>query len=1245
MPDKVAQYLIGLGGDPSDLAAAFTTAKGIARSAVDEIKRITDKADLFSSISDNLPKVQQAIDSAKGKITQLTAEIAKIEDAGGKAPKALTQALADAERAVVSATKEMARQQQQLATLDSQLTRAGVNTKALAAEQARLAAASQAAAEAATIQAAKQTLGLTTLKDTEAQALRLKQSYVALQASGTLSAAETAAAQKLLSQQLKELEGTVTKADGAFQHLGDAKEQFRGMVAPALAASAAIGTVVAELAHATEAARSFDNNLALVGTVTQLNKEQLDALGAGARSLARDIGIDVNEALKSLYELIRSGVPPENSLEVLRASAEAAKASITDTATGARAASVLISAFGVDVKSIGPALDIVVRSAQSGGPTLAEFAANAGHLGQAVRASGADFREVAALLNVMTNASNDAAGSTETLTKILINLNRPEIGAKLRDLGIDGRSLADTFRQLDEKGLRLNELLELGVVSTKGAAALAALTNNAGQVPIALNAVATATGTVAAANAKLYDTQRERQERFNAALHETEIQLGKLVGAAGGLLTVGSLLLNLFNSLGTGFEGFNALTAGPIRNILVLADSIITASRAAKDSKAPIAEFHQGLIDGSVIVLKASDSINKLRGDIKFFADDLLKQTEAIRTNAAAQVDAVNKAAENAVAALDKSLKAQVATDAASAEIRKKAEADKLAIIVESEAKVTAATQKAIDARTLLATKDADIQKNLARDVTAIRSAALTKILGDYQTHYGELARLAQESQAKLNALETERVTFNEGIQSKLRDIRLASLSDLQQYSERAQEVDRLIAKGREVAATQGIDAAKKYFDQAVTTSEGVKKIVNDDGVEVVTQFQAQQKQIELIKKVAAAYNDELGKAGQRAKEGADGTEEALKSVGEKIKSLQEQLADLNKQASKAITLEISQDIKGYESAKAAIADLVKPETKVITIQTQLSGNSAPPPGFAGGGYVPRWREYAQAFADGGPVFRRPGWKKVPGTGNADTQPALLSEGDFVMRKSASQKLGDGFMSRLANFYADGGPVMRFADGGTARRELTDNQKQLGYAHYVLQYLFSHPFFNEGRKALGDDIRIIERGYGNASVYKDMTEWAESLASNYQLYRFYGVTSTGTGEPTPPSLKSFDQWVHMIELAKKFAAGGMARGGDTVPAMLTPGEWIVPRQAAMNISKFFGGGFLPSLNAMRDPPRPKYLASGGPVGDIARAAGRHSMTSLAPTFNITINTPFPVDDDRTMRQVKRKLDEINRRSS
>jgi len=60
-----------------------------------------------------------------------------------------------------------------------------------------------------------------------------------------------------------------------------------------------------------------------------------------------------------------------------------------------------------------------------------------------------------------------------------------------------------------------------------------------------------------------------------------------------------------------------------------------------------------------------------------------------------------------------------------------------------------------------------------------------------------------------------------------------------------------------------------------------------------------------------------------------------------------------------------------------------------------------------------------QAFATGG---------LVPGSGNSDTVPAMLTPGEFVIRKNSVQKLGANNLAHMNN----GGTVQKFATGGTA---------------------------------------------------------------------------------------------------------------------------------------------------------------------------------------------------------------------
>jgi TP901 family phage tail tape measure protein len=70
-----------------------------------------------------------------------------------------------------------------------------------------------------------------------------------------------------------------------------------------------------------------------------------------------------------------------------------------------------------------------------------------------------------------------------------------------------------------------------------------------------------------------------------------------------------------------------------------------------------------------------------------------------------------------------------------------------------------------------------------------------------------------------------------------------------------------------------------------------------------------------------------------------------------------------------------------------------------------------------------------RTFNQGGKVHRFATGGLVPGVGNSDTVPAMLSPGEFVIRKSSVQKLG---ASNLAGMNS-GGEIQRFKDGTTGR--------------------------------------------------------------------------------------------------------------------------------------------------------------------------------------------------------------------
>lgn len=111
--------------------------------------------------------------------------------------------------------------------------------------------------------------------------------------------------------------------------------------------------------------------------------------------------------------------------------------------------------------------------------------------------------------------------------------------------------------------------------------------------------------------------------------------------------------------------------------------------------------------------------------------------------------------------------------------------------------------------------------------------------------------------------------------------------------------------------------------------------------------------------------------------------------------------------------------------------------------------------------------------------------------------------------------------------------------------------------------------------------------------------------------------------------------------------GGRApeRGTDTVPAMLTPGEYIVRKQRVDQL----GAGFMHAVNSMRfsrdslaamlsgpaAPSRPRYFAEGGPV--TAGSSGPAAGGSVGGASAITVNLNASAEDLFSKENVRRFL--------
>lgn len=107
---------------------------------------------------------------------------------------------------------------------------------------------------------------------------------------------------------------------------------------------------------------------------------------------------------------------------------------------------------------------------------------------------------------------------------------------------------------------------------------------------------------------------------------------------------------------------------------------------------------------------------------------------------------------------------------------------------------------------------------------------------------------------------------------------------------------------------------------------------------------------------------------------------------------------------------------KGSDTTMNMVSEALKENTSAIIDLTQAINDLAAR-GLNGGGKV-------LGFATGG---------LVPGSGNRDTVPAMLSPGEYVIRKKAVESIGASNLRNL-NGYANGGPIRHYAKAGGVKK-------------------------------------------------------------------------------------------------------------------------------------------------------------------------------------------------------------------
>ena len=290
-------------------------------------------------------------------------------------------------------------------------------------------------------------------------------------------------------------------------------------------------------------------------------------------------------------------------------------------------------------------------------------------------------------------------------------------------------------------------------------------------------------------------------------------------------------------------------------------------------------------------------------------------------------------------------------------------------------------------------------------------------------------------------------------------------------------------------------------------------------------------------------------------------------------------------------------------------------------------------------------------FANGGavaPAFPRMRGGTVPGTGHRDTVPRTLEAGAFVLRKAVVRKYGPGTLAKLANGvarFAKGGAVMA-SSGSKATKRNREAAEALKIIDLGMQGALEYADWLERNYAGSVSLSLHTDTILNYSRWADEDRRAiEELLPRKQLtanerQTLERILPKWRQAMAQPLLWGKDLERDLLDYLEEHRGEFYRRGGiaksDSVPALLTPGEYVVNREAvarlgvgffealnhlslparalAQRVQGFAAGGLVPPLPSTRSLPRPVLDAEAGPTRTV-----RVELASGERQVNATID--------------------------
>ena len=198
-------------------------------------------------------------------------------------------------------------------------------------------------------------------------------------------------------------------------------------------------------------AADFEQSMRNVNSIAKLPEPAFDRLNEQVLGLAGKTAQAPQTLSEGLYDLVSSGFDAKESLTILKSSAIAATAGMTDTATSTKAVASVLNAYKLPASKAQSVSDALFKTVEVGVISFEELAGNIGDVLAPANSIGVPLEQVGAAMATMTKQGESAPEAATKLKAAMTALVKPsdEMQVALKELNVEsGADLIKKFGSL-----------------------------------------------------------------------------------------------------------------------------------------------------------------------------------------------------------------------------------------------------------------------------------------------------------------------------------------------------------------------------------------------------------------------------------------------------------------------------------------------------------------------------------------------------------------------------------------------------------------------------------------------------------------------------------------------------------------------------------------------------------------------------------------------------------------------------